>query len=238
MDAGQHRGLAERARHSDRHRLPHHLHRHRDEWDECAGAGVGDAATGGAEHPLAQPLVVQVTNALGPVSGATVDWMVVTSGGGTVSALSTTTGPSGQTQVRLILGAVADSVIARATLHGASGPGSTVDFSASSVRAVSYQSGTGQTGVVSTTLPAPLIVKVLEANGTPAVGVTVTWTPLTGGGSLSAPSTPTNGQGLAQVTWTLRQHARAHRPRAPLRPPPAPPSPSVPQQQAGSPSSI
>ena len=68
------------------------------------------------------------------------------------------------------LGAVPGNFIARATLHGASGPGSTVDFTANSVRTVSYQSGTGQTGVVSTTLPQPLIVKVLEANGTPAVG--------------------------------------------------------------------
>ena len=54
----------------------------------------GTPQQGAPSTQLAQPLVVQVTNALGPVSGATVDWMVVTSGGGTVSALSTTTGPS------------------------------------------------------------------------------------------------------------------------------------------------
>ena len=68
--------------------------------------------------------------------------------------------------------------------------------------------------MVSTTLPQPLIVKVLEANGTPAVGVRVTWTPLTGGGRLSASSTPTNGQGLAQVTWTLGSTAGSQSARA------------------------
>ncbi|HEY8197302.1 MAG TPA: galactose oxidase-like domain-containing protein [Gemmatimonadales bacterium] len=63
-------------------------------------------------------------------------------------------------------------------------------------------SGDPQTGRVGTVLGAPLVVKVTSAAGAPVEGVAISWT-VTGGGSVSAPSTQTGANGQASVTRTL-----------------------------------
>jgi hypothetical protein len=63
-------------------------------------------------------------------------------------------------------------------------------------------SGDPQTGAVGTTLGAPLVVRVTDAFGTAVPGAVITWS-MTGGGSLSAASTPTGADGQASVTRTL-----------------------------------
>ena len=64
-------------------------------------------------------------------------------------------------------------------------------------------SGDGQTATVQTALPAPLVAKVTDQFGDPMGGVTVMWTPLTGGGSLSSSTSTTNASGLASVLYTM-----------------------------------
>jgi hypothetical protein len=63
-------------------------------------------------------------------------------------------------------------------------------------------SGDLQTGPAGTALGAPLMVKVTDAVGSPVQGVTITWS-VTGGGSLSLTSTPTDPSGQASVTRML-----------------------------------
>ena len=63
--------------------------------------------------------------------------------------------------------------------------------------------GDNQAGVVNTTLPKPCIVEVVDASGIPVQGATVTWTVLTGGGSVSSSSVDSDVNGEAPVNWTL-----------------------------------
>jgi hypothetical protein len=62
--------------------------------------------------------------------------------------------------------------------------------------------GEDQTGIVGATLVAPLSVKVTTEGGDPVSGVTVNWT-AANGGDVSAPTSTTNAQGIAQVLRTL-----------------------------------
>ncbi len=63
--------------------------------------------------------------------------------------------------------------------------------------------GGGQSGTTGTVLPLPLRVSVLDALDQPVAGVTVAWSVVSGGGSVSAASSVSDGQGLASVTVTL-----------------------------------
>jgi hypothetical protein len=64
-------------------------------------------------------------------------------------------------------------------------------------------SGDLQTGSAGVELAQPLVVKVLDANGTPVQGQLVNFRVVSGGGSVFAGSSLTNAQGLAQDRWTL-----------------------------------
>lgn len=58
-----------------------------------------------------------------------------------------------------------------------------------------------QTGTVGSPIAEPLAVRVADANGDAVSGVTVVWTPATG--SVSASSSLTNAEGIAETNWTL-----------------------------------
>ena len=62
--------------------------------------------------------------------------------------------------------------------------------------------GNGQIGIAGATLGLPLSVKVTTEAGDPVEAVTVTWTAASGG-TVSAPTSTTNDQGIAQVLRTL-----------------------------------
>ncbi|MFL5401528.1 MAG: cadherin-like domain-containing protein [Gemmatimonadales bacterium] len=62
--------------------------------------------------------------------------------------------------------------------------------------------GDNQSGVVGAMLSLPLAVKVTSDSGGPVEGVTVSWA-AANGGSVSASTSTTNAQGLAQVLRTL-----------------------------------
>jgi hypothetical protein len=63
-------------------------------------------------------------------------------------------------------------------------------------------SGDEQSVPTSTTVPTPLAVIVFDKFGETLRNVTVSWTILTGGGTLSAPSTLTDEGGIASVSYT------------------------------------
>jgi hypothetical protein len=63
--------------------------------------------------------------------------------------------------------------------------------------------GDGQTATVSSPLAQPLRVTVFDASDNPVAGVTVQWSVVAGGGSVSAPSVATGTDGVAAVTFTL-----------------------------------
>ena len=64
-------------------------------------------------------------------------------------------------------------------------------------------SGDRQTGTTGTALPQPLVVVAQGSNGVPVPGVTVNFTVVLGGGSVSPASVVTDSQGLARTNMTL-----------------------------------
>jgi hypothetical protein len=91
------------------------------------------------------------------------------------------------------------------TVGVAAGETTTVSFAitcSATTRSLTMVSGDPQTGPAGSVLGAPLVVKTTDATGNAVQGVTITWS-TTGGGSLSASSTPTGVDGQASVTRTL-----------------------------------
>jgi adhesin/invasin len=61
----------------------------------------------------------------------------------------------------------------------------------------------GQVGVVGQPLPQPIVVHVSDQNGASLANAPVRWTVLFGGGSVSSPTSLTDANGDASVTWTM-----------------------------------
>jgi hypothetical protein len=60
-----------------------------------------------------------------------------------------------------------------------------------------------QRGPAGFTLSIPLAVRVTNSADEPRVGVTVTWTVMSGGGTVSPAASVTNDNGVAETLWTL-----------------------------------
>src|SRR5712691_12801813 len=102
-----------------------------------------------------------------------------------------------KTLARLILTVAAAAPLATCTEHSPTQPGNVGGISLTVV------SPNPQTGQVGTTLP-PLIVQVLNPNGTAAVGQVVNFVVTAGGGSVyAATAIVNNSKGYAQTVWTL-----------------------------------
>ena len=67
-----------------------------------------------------------------------------------------------------------------------------------------------QQGTAGATLTNPFVVLVLDQNGDPVAGATVTFTVTVGGGSLSAETATTDENGRAATTLTLGSKPGAH----------------------------
>lgn len=91
-------------------------------------------------------------------------------------------------------------VVLLATLVAASG--CTLNTDVSGPAAIVKVSGEPQSEPTNTTFPTPLAVLVVTQFGEPIQNATVTWTITSGGGTLSAQSTPTDENGIASVTYT------------------------------------
>ncbi|HTE46056.1 MAG TPA: Ig-like domain-containing protein [Gemmatimonadaceae bacterium] len=69
--------------------------------------------------------------------------------------------------------------------------------------AITVTAGAAQTAVVNTALASAIAVLVTDASGNPLAGVSVSFTPSSASGSVSATQVTTDATGTAQVTWTL-----------------------------------
>src|ERR1035437_4760705 len=68
---------------------------------------------------------------------------------------------------------------------------------------IALQSGSGQSGIVGSTLANPLVALVTASDGVGVGGVTVTFAVTSGGGSVGSATAVTTYAGLAQSTWQL-----------------------------------
>ena len=160
--------------------------------------GNNQSGTPGQKLPMA--LTVQVTDAFGNIlSGVPVTWSIVTPGTVTLSSIISTSDPNGEASALATLGNIAGNAQVKVTAGSISATFTmTVNIPSAGIQKVS---GDAQTTIVSTAFPAPLVVSVVDANGNPVQGATVTWT-VTGGATLGSASTPTGANGQASNTVT------------------------------------
>ena len=78
-----------------------------------------------------------------------------------------------------------------------------VDLSFTNTASIAKVSGDDQVGAPSATLPAPLVVQVLDASSNPVSGATVNFSATAGGGTVSPASATTDSKGDATTRLTL-----------------------------------
>lgn len=89
------------------------------------------------------------------------------------------------------------------SLFGCTDSGTDPDLAPPVPATITAVAGTGQTGVVGTALPEPLVVVVRDAAGGVLSGVMVSWEVRSGGGSLDRSVVVTDDGGEARVMWEL-----------------------------------
>ncbi len=175
-------------------------------------SGTNPATVVGAQ--AANPMLVRVLAADGvtPVSGATIGWSATNSlqlsACGGISSCSAATDQNGQASTWLSPAAVGISTITATLAPGAYSPAKSVGATlnaiatASDIAAMTPYLWVSQGATVS----VPLTVRVLS-NGVPLGNVPVTFTVVSGSGTLSSGSTPTNAAGYATATLSVAQIA-------------------------------
>jgi len=158
------------------------------------------AAPGGT---LPEDLVVAVVDGDGnPVVGAAITW-VVTAGGGTLAPTTGTTDADGRAATRWTLGASAGTNTAQAIVSGVGQAEFTAIAAAGTASEIRIISGNNQSGQAGTPLGSGLVVRLLDDSENPVGGVPVTWSVVSGGGSVSPSSVVTGADGQATTAWTL-----------------------------------
>jgi hypothetical protein len=154
--------------------------------------------------PLADSVAVYVRDAHGnAVAGQAVTW-TVQQGGGSASPPTSTTGANGVARTSWTLGPQFGGA---QVLQAAAGTALTTQFTANvqlPPDAVLVKvSGDAQTGTAGQVLPQPLVFRVQRSDGTPVVGVPVTFTLPGAAGSMN-PSTAVSGaDGTVSASWTV-----------------------------------
>ena len=152
---------------------------------------------------LENPFIVEVRDrADTPVPGVQVTFSV-TSGGGTLSATSVTTNSNGRAESILTLGPNPGTNTVTVSVTGIT---QTETFNAEGIRiplAFWIISGDDQQGLPGEALAKPFVVEVRDQSGDPLLGVQVTFSVTSGGGTLSVTSATTESGGRAESILTL-----------------------------------
>lgn len=160
-----------------------------------AGAPNGDGQVAMVTVAVIDSLVVLVQEDGLPKSGATVTW--TTGADAAVSPLTSVTDLNGRAATRWTLGSVAGSQVARATMAGATG--SPITFTATAqpgpLAGIGTVGGGGQTAFTNSGFTNALSVRVTDQFANPIQGVSVTWSVVSGGVTLTG--------GAASISNTL-----------------------------------
>ena len=169
----------------------------------------GNNQSSNVGRTLLTPLAIKLADQFGyPISGVRVTWTPGALSGTVVPVIDTTVA-DGSATASWTLGT---NSFAPQTVV-ASAPGLTpIVFTATTKpdtgRIVTIVSGNNQTGGVSTTLTAQVIVKVTDQFSNPILGDTVTFgDSITAGGKVSPIKVPTAVDGTASSNWTLGVYA-------------------------------
>lgn len=164
---------------------------------------TGNNQTQAVRQTLPLPLIVRITDSFGnPVAGMPVTWNVV-QGGGILLATAATSDSSGRASGVWTLGSVTGAQLVTLSVPGLP----LVVFSATATPGaadtLAIVTGNNQTGTVSTGLGSPLVVRAVDANGNPEVGLSVIFAIASGGGTVNPTIATTDANGRATANWTL-----------------------------------
>ena len=152
---------------------------------------------------LPLPLVVGVDGSARTAAyGKTVNWTIL-SGGGSLSATTSTIDYSGHSAVLFTLGPAYGTQSARAALADGTGAFTFTATATGNAFTLAPESGGGQSGTALATLPVPLVVLVKDSTGAAAGGRTVTWSVVRGLGFVSPTTSVTDAAGHASTQFTL-----------------------------------
>ena len=158
-----------------------------------------------AGRTLPEPVVVKLVDTGGsPVEGATVTF-TPGEGHGTAEPVAVESDSAGLAQTAWTLGPTAGPQSLAASVAG--GPSAQIGAVAlapeETVAVVEQAGGSDQRARAGRTLPEPVVVKLVDAGGSPVEGATVTFTPGEGHGTAEPVAVESDSAGLAQTTWTL-----------------------------------
>ncbi|WKW10924.1 Ig-like domain-containing protein [Pseudogemmatithrix spongiicola] len=162
---------------------------------------AGNGQTGRFGAALGTPLAVTARD----LAGNTVAGVVVTftpdAGSGTVAPASVTTDATGVARTLWTLGAAPGPM--RVVASAATAAQSVEIRATASGDNLTVASGSGQAAAANAALPAPVVMQVRRADGTPVSGVTLTFAPEAGNGTVAPTTATTDANGRAQTVWTL-----------------------------------
>jgi subtilisin family serine protease len=164
-----------------------------------------DGQSGDPGTILANRLVIVATDPAGnPLGGLPVTWTVLT-GGGTIVSATSATGSQGYANAIFQLGPTPGEQTVEASVPGAPPVIFTVTANGSPPPAtvVLTQLHDGQTGAPGAILPDRLVIIATDPGGNPIGGLPVTWTVLTGGGTILSAMPATGPQGYANIIFQL-----------------------------------
>ncbi|HLB37379.1 MAG TPA: Ig-like domain-containing protein [Gemmatimonadales bacterium] len=160
----------------------------------------GDGQAGTVGTALAESLVVWVTDQYGnPVPDVAVGWSAEQGG---ISPASAAADAGGMVRAAWVLGSVAGTQGVTATAGALVPVAFTATAAAGPPAAIETLGGVGQSATAGAGLPESLAVRVTDAFGNPAVGITVDWSTEDGGVVTGAPPT-TDADGMARAAWRL-----------------------------------
>lgn len=152
------------------------------------------------------PIVIQVVDQNdAPVSGVSIDWVVV-SGGAVLDAPSSQTGSDGRSSMGFRFGANAGPVLIRARITGSTTSLQTADITGTAfIPTLTIVSGNNQSALVSTTLPQDFVVAIAAPASAAKTleGVAIRWQVASGGGTLASTTTTTGADGRSSNRLTL-----------------------------------
>lgn len=189
----------------------------------CGGDGTGSRPPSAITATTPTALTATVATAISPLPSVRVVndrgrpvanvpvTFAVTSGGGSIAGGSAATNSDGVASVGgWTLGTAAGVNTLTATVAALPPVQFSATGTAGAPAALAKVSGEPQTGTVATALAQPLVVRVTDAHGNPTAGVAVSFAATAGGGSVLAPTTTSDAQGLASTTLVLGRQPGAN----------------------------
>ncbi|MFN2317135.1 MAG: hypothetical protein ABR551_01600 [Gemmatimonadales bacterium] len=168
-------------------------------------AGNNQVAAAGAAVPVLPR--VRVTDAWNnPVPGAAVTFAVLTGDGTVTGGAAQTIADGTASPTAWNLGPLVGQNTLQASLDN--DPGAAVTFTATATVGPAAQlvvvEGDGQTATIGTAVATAPGVKLMDAFGNPVPGISITFTPAAGSGTVTGGTVNTNAQGIARVgSWVL-----------------------------------